>query len=93
MALVTVKKKYQIVLPQSLRGQVGVSIGDVLEAKIERGRITLTPKPVVDRGIAKGLEDIKAGRVHGPYGTVAEAMRGFQKRSAKFSKEPKPAQS
>jgi hypothetical protein len=47
----------------------------------------------VDRGIAEGLDDIKQGRVYGPYRTAAEAMKAFQARSAKLSKRPKRAAS
>ena len=49
MAIVTVKNKYQVVIPQALRKKLGISRGDVLEAKVERGRITYTPKAVIDR--------------------------------------------
>jgi len=62
MPVVTVKNKYQVVLPQALREQVGVKVGDLLEAKVERGRITFTPKAPVDRGIAESLKDFKQGR-------------------------------
>jgi AbrB family looped-hinge helix DNA binding protein len=49
MAIVTVKNKYQVVIPQAIREKLGISRGDVLEAKVERGRITYTPKTVIDR--------------------------------------------
>lgn len=49
MAIVTVKNKYQVVIPQAIREKLGISRGDVLEAKVERGRITYTPKAVIDR--------------------------------------------
>jgi AbrB family looped-hinge helix DNA binding protein len=49
MAIVTVKNKYQVVIPQALREELGISRGDVLEAKVERGRLTYTPKAVIDR--------------------------------------------
>ena len=49
MALVTVKNKYQVVIPQDLRKKLGIVRGDVLEAKVERGRLTYTPKSVIDR--------------------------------------------
>src|SRR5713101_2105530 len=49
MALVTVKNKYQVVIPQAIRQKLGISRGDVLEAKVERGRLTYTPKTVIDR--------------------------------------------
>ena len=47
--LVTVKNKYQVVIPRDLREKLGISRGDVLEAKVERGRLTYTPKSVIDR--------------------------------------------
>jgi len=49
MSLVTVKNKYQVVIPQSIRRKLGISRGDLLEAKVERGWITYTPKTVIDR--------------------------------------------
>jgi AbrB family looped-hinge helix DNA binding protein len=49
MAIVTVKNKFQVVIPQALREKLGISRGDVLEARAERGRLTYTPKAVIDR--------------------------------------------
>lgn len=49
MALVTVKNKYQVVIPQSVRKELGIKTGDVLEAKVERGKLTYTRKAVIDR--------------------------------------------
>ena len=89
MALVAVKNKYQVVIPQKVREQIGLSVGDLLEARVERGKITFTPKSVVDKGIAEGLEDIRKGRVHGPYRTVQDAMAAFQERTLKRSGRPK----
>ena len=49
MAIVTVQNKYQVVIPQAIREKLGISRGDMLEAKVERGRLTYTPKTVIDR--------------------------------------------
>ena len=49
MPIVTVKNKFQVVIPQAIREQLGISQGDVLEARAERGRLTYTPKAVIDR--------------------------------------------
>lgn len=49
MAIVTVKNKYQVVIPQSVRKELGIKTGDVLEAKVERGKLTYTRKAVIDR--------------------------------------------
>jgi len=85
-----VKNKFQVVIPQQVREQVGVTIGDVLEARAVNGKIVFEPKSIVDRGIAEGLEDIRRGRVYGPYRSTAEAMKAFQHRTAELSKRPKP---
>jgi len=52
MQLVTVKTKYQIVIPRAIREQAGVGVGDLLEAKVEKGKITFAPKSVLDRHLA-----------------------------------------
>ena len=44
MEIVTVKTKFQIVIPQHIREQVHIEIGDLLEAGVEGGKITFTPK-------------------------------------------------
>ena len=87
MALVAVKNKYQIVIPQSVREKIGLNVGDLLEAKAERGKITFTPKSVVSRAVAEGLEDIRMGRVHGPFDSVDEmlaSLKGMPKRVKKL---------
>ena len=56
MALVTVKNKYRVVIPQALREKLAITRGDVLEAKVEGGRITYTPKTVIDRIPAGKIE-------------------------------------
>jgi AbrB family looped-hinge helix DNA binding protein len=80
MSIVTVKNKFQVVIPQSVREQIGVAVGDIFEAKVERGRITFTPKSVVDRAIAEGLEDVQKGRVRGPFKTVDEMIESLKGR-------------
>jgi len=67
MAVVKVKDKFQVTLPASLRKRAGVEIGDFLEARVERGRITLTPKSLVDRRLMEAIEDVRQGRTHGPF--------------------------
>ena len=49
MSIVRVKNKFQVVIPENIRDQIGVEIGDMLEVKAERGKITMTPKSLVDR--------------------------------------------
>jgi hypothetical protein len=66
-----------------------VNVGDLLEAKVECGKITLTPKTVVGRRIAERIEDFKAGRRHGPFEShtefIASLHRGAKKLTSKKS--------
>lgn len=84
---VTVKNKTPLVVPPAVRRQAGLKSGDKLEFKVSGGVITIRPKlptaddeytpaqrRVIDRGIAKGLEDIRKGRIHGPFKTADEAV-------------------
>lgn len=57
MPIVTVKNKYQVVIPQAVRKQLGINRGDVLEAKAERGKLIYTRKSVIDRVIPAGKSE------------------------------------
>ena len=86
MEIVAVKNKFQIVIPQNIREQVRVEVGDLLEAKVEDGKITFTPKTLIDRRVAEGLEDLRQGRTHGPYDNVPDAIKALEKRSKRHSR-------
>jgi len=66
-----------------VRRRVSIKVGDVLEAKAERGKVTFTPKAVVDRAIAEALEDIRKGRVYGPFETVDQMLASLRGTSNK----------
>lgn len=52
-ALIKLQRKGQMVIPRSLREQVGVSEGTLLEvAVVEGGRLLITPQVTLDRAIA-----------------------------------------
>lgn len=74
MPTVTVKSKYQVVIPKSVRDELGVKVGDLLEAKVEKGRLIFAPKALVDRGIAQSLDDFRRGRAYGPFATHSEFL-------------------
>ena len=58
-----------------------------MEVKVERGKITFTPKTLVDRRIAEGLADFEAGRSFGPYKTHKEFISGLRRESKKLKIE------
>jgi AbrB family looped-hinge helix DNA binding protein len=62
MDLVTVRNKVQIVIPPHVREQVHIEVGDILEADVEDGKTTFTPKSLVNGHLAEGLKDAKKSR-------------------------------
>lgn len=81
--LVTVKTKYQVTLPTAVRKEARVAVGDVLEAKVEGKKITLTPKSLIDRELALALEDIRNGRTYGPFDSVGALLRSLRQSTKK----------
>ena len=89
MEVVAVKNKFQIVIPQRVRARVHVEVGDLLEANVENGKITFTPKSLVDRHLAEALQDLKQGRTHGPYNSVRDAVRALEARAKRHAPKRK----
>ena len=87
MPFVTVKKKYQVVIPAAVRKQALIEVGDLLEAKAERGKIVLIPKSAIDREIAEGLDDIRKGRMYGPFDSAEEMIRSLHRMIRKGKKK------
>lgn len=81
--LVKVKEKYQVTLPASVRQKAKVAVGDLLEAQVEGGKITLIPKVLVDQSfieqrLAESFEDFRKRRVHGPFPSAKETVRALR---------------
>lgn len=77
--LIRIKSKYQLTLPAKVRKQAGLRVGDLLDAKVEGRKISLTPMGVVERELALALEDVKQGRMKGPFRTAEEAIRSLRR--------------
>jgi hypothetical protein len=48
VAVITIKDKKAVLIPLSVMRKAKVRVGDRLEASVERGRITLTPRAVLE---------------------------------------------
>jgi len=82
------------------RVQVGLADGDLVEARVHRGKIVLTPKSVVDREytpaqrraidarLEEGLADIEAGRTFGPFHCADEMIAHMEARRVKKPAAP-----
>ena len=83
--------KHQVTLPKAICRQAHLSPGDPLEVVYEDDTIILRPQIHIPRsqayfwtkewqaGEREAEEDLKAGRVHGPFRTVKEMKKAFQK--------------
>jgi AbrB family looped-hinge helix DNA binding protein len=93
MSLVKVKTKGEVTLPSALRERAGLNVGDLLEARFEKGKITLTPKVLIDRRIEEGLEDIRRGRTYGPFDTADQMIESLQRNMKERAKARKTTRS
>lgn len=74
MSLVKVKTNGQVILPSSLRQRAGVNVGDVLEAKIEKGKVD------------ESIEQIRKGEFYGPFDTAEEMLQSLHRNSKRGKK-------
>jgi AbrB family looped-hinge helix DNA binding protein len=89
MSLVKVRPNGQVTLPSSLRERAKLSVGDLLEAKLEKGKITLTPASLIDRDIAESQEQIKKGKFYGPFETADEMIEALHRQSRRGKRPAK----
>lgn len=93
---VTVKNRTPLVVPTAVRRQAGLKTGDKLEFRVSDGVITILPKPpddqetpaqreAIDRAIAEGLDDIKHGRVQGPFSSHKEFISSLRQEARALS--------
>src|SRR5437763_15717098 len=104
---ITVKDKNQLVVPPSIQRRAHIKAGDRLELKVSGGVITIIPKlPAaddeytpeqrrrIDTRLAKADEDIKHGRVYGPFNTSEEMAASIEdniKKLRAVKRKAKPA--
>jgi len=91
---ITLKEKTPLVVPPTVQRQAGIKAGDRVQFRVARGVITIlaTPQPAADKEeyspdqrravkaqLAESLEDVRAGRVYGPFATMAELERSLRR--------------
>lgn len=94
--------KEPLVIPRAARRKAGFKSGQDLEIKASGGVITVLPKPpaaddeytpeqrrIIDREIRKGLEDVKRGRLRGPFLTHEDFVASLHAETRKLSSKGK----
>ena len=81
MAAVKIGVSRQVVIPKKIHDTLGLAPGDYLEVEVERGKVVMTPKALVDKPLEKRLaesfEDFRKGRTYGPFNSAKAAVRAL----------------
>jgi AbrB family looped-hinge helix DNA binding protein len=89
---VKVRSKHSVTIPEAVRREVDLKIGDRVEVTAEDGRIVIRPMMEIPRDQAwywtkawqtrerEADEDIAAGRVSGPFATAPGLLRSLKRR-------------
>ncbi len=85
MSLIKVKTKYQVNLPNALSKALGLHVGDILDASVKNGSITLTPRNMIEQRLKEGEEDLKKGRFIGPFNSAKNLISALKKPRKKRS--------
>ncbi len=65
----------QVVIPKKIHDRLGLAPGDYLQVELKGDKVIMTPQAFIEKRLAEGLEDIRKGRVHGPFASGADAVR------------------
>jgi AbrB family looped-hinge helix DNA binding protein len=68
----------QVIIPKKIHDRLGLEPGDYLEVELQDHKVILTPKALVEKRLAEALEDVKRGRVHGPFRSADEMLRSLR---------------
>ena len=91
MPLVKVGARHQVTIPQKIVDQVRLEPGGYVEVTLEKGKIVMVPKEIVDREDAwfwskewqekerEADEAIAKGKVIGPFKNAKEAISALKK--------------
>ena len=89
MAHVKITRNFQVSIPKAIREALHLAEGDLIEVQERDGEIVMVPKKLIDAdqawfwtpewqgGEREVDEDIRAGRVIGPFKTIEEIKKHF----------------
>jgi len=90
MALMKIRKNYQITIPRNLRNKFNLSEGDYVEVETRNGTIVLKPVKVIQpdqeyfytkqwqEKEAEVDEEIRRGDIVGPFDNVKDALKALK---------------
>lgn len=82
MSTVRLGTSRQVTIPKALHDRLGLKPGDFFDVELREGRLIYTPKTLVDKEIDarldEGMEDIRGGRVYGPFDSAKEVVASLR---------------
>ena len=90
MALSKITRNHQVSIPKKIRDRLGLQEGDYVEVEERDGEIVMVPKKLIDADQAwfwtpewqaserEADEDIKSGRISGPFKTIDELKKHLE---------------
>ncbi len=78
-SVVKIGASRQVIIPKKIHDRLGLEPGDYLEVELQNDKVILTPKALVEKRLAEALEDVKRGRVHGPFRSASEMLRSLRR--------------
>lgn len=88
---VKIGRSRQVVIPKKIHDALRLTPGDYLEVNLEKGKVIMTPKTLIDKKIDSRLEealhDVKVGRVSKPFASAQTMSKSLhlKKRTGKAS--------
>jgi AbrB family looped-hinge helix DNA binding protein len=90
MPAVKVGASRQVAIPKKIHEALHLRAGDYLEIELRNGTLVLTPKALVDKHLGERLseafDDIKNGRVHGPFRMAKDLVHSLRAPAKKQGK-------
>ncbi len=76
-SVVKIGTSRQVIIPKKIHDRLGLEPGDYLEVELRDDKVILTPKALIEKRLAEALEDVKRGRVSGPFRSAGELLRSL----------------
>jgi len=68
----------QLAIPKKVFDALDLKMGDYMEIAVQKNKLVLTPKALIDKDTLQGLKEIKAGKGIGPFSTAKDAINALR---------------
>jgi AbrB family looped-hinge helix DNA binding protein len=77
-SIVKIGASRQVIIPKKIHDRLGLEAGDYLEVELRDDKVIFTPKALIEKRLAEALDDVKRGRVHGPFRSANDMIRSLR---------------